>query len=890
MAESFNVIALISGGKDSLFSILHCLENGHNVVALANLYPKVPRTDTHDGGDNVSTDQQEGEDLNSFMYQTVGHSIIPLYAECLGLPLYRREIAGSAVQTGRYYDSSNLDSSLDETEDLIPLLKRIKHEHPEANALCSGAILSTYQRTRVESIAVRLGLTPLAYLWQYPALPPPAGRTESLTGLLEDMGAAGCDARIIKIASGGIKESLLWSNVADIRTQLSLVNGLRPFFSGREFWLRGAVLGEGGEYETLAVNGPRRLWKKRIEIADDQSSILVGDGGVSYLRLTNVRTVESDQPPSGKDEVLLRVPRMFDPQFEAVLRKLEGQEMVTFDGNQERSAEAIAPNSHGFVSADLVKVDNLTRAHLSVSNITFDSNENIGSATNQMREICTHLTSVLETISSLHNLASRLTTSNIVSSTLLLKDMSDFSPVNSIYSSLFRPGEPNPPARVTIACHLPENMDISLSVVLDLGPRSARRGLHVQSRSYWAPANIGPYSQAICVCLDGSRDPDVKVHDAGLVEMVHIAGQIPLVPQSMQVSTTDFPEQAALSLQHLWRIGQERDVDIWPWGIAFLKQSNDIPLNAELSCQVWQQVHETGTRRTTKDGSDEDEEGPDAWDLQYNRFAQSEISSSQMSVGEHLHVLPNLAVFNAIATESMFAPPFIAAEVVSLPRDAKVEWWSMGVANLPQGPSSTPRVSWSRTEYIWGSVTKVTILPRCGTQDQGQSDDEDRTVHLVTAMIRQASMQRNNATEIELVERDLSDFLTANESIDNSMSSSLEVVHGTVLISLEGRRQWSKMQKQALFANLTVIPCNSLYGSRGVDTIIGGPQVDSSGFSKASTKNGQDISSPPDAAVRPDTVLCQPLAAAVTMRIDSQSTQTRTSLGVVDHARHPSSV
>ncbi|KAH2141994.1 hypothetical protein KXV68_007084, partial [Aspergillus fumigatus] len=38
-----NVIALISGGKDSLYSILHCIRNGHKVVALANLYPSTSR-------------------------------------------------------------------------------------------------------------------------------------------------------------------------------------------------------------------------------------------------------------------------------------------------------------------------------------------------------------------------------------------------------------------------------------------------------------------------------------------------------------------------------------------------------------------------------------------------------------------------------------------------------------------------------------------------------------------------------------------------------------------------------------------------------------------------------------------------------------------------------
>jgi diphthine-ammonia ligase len=31
--------ALISGGKDSIFNILKCIENGHELVVLINLYP-----------------------------------------------------------------------------------------------------------------------------------------------------------------------------------------------------------------------------------------------------------------------------------------------------------------------------------------------------------------------------------------------------------------------------------------------------------------------------------------------------------------------------------------------------------------------------------------------------------------------------------------------------------------------------------------------------------------------------------------------------------------------------------------------------------------------------------------------------------------------------------
>jgi diphthine-ammonia ligase len=156
-SQNLQVIALISGGKDSLFSILHCIANGHDVVALANLYPSAEQN-------------PEDEDINSYMYQTVGHSIIPLYAEVLGIPLYRQPIVGSAANSSRDYapqvvvaaaaereaSTTSKPTEDDETESLIPLLQRIKDEHPGANAVSTGAILSTYQRTRIESVAIRL--------------------------------------------------------------------------------------------------------------------------------------------------------------------------------------------------------------------------------------------------------------------------------------------------------------------------------------------------------------------------------------------------------------------------------------------------------------------------------------------------------------------------------------------------------------------------------------------------------------------------------------------------------------------------------------------------------------------------------------------------------------
>lgn len=113
-----NVIALISGGKDSLYSILHCIRNGHNVVALGNLHPPLP------DADNASTEKGQGQgnaqtedDIDSFMYQTIGWNVIPLYESALGIPLYRQSIEGGAVDEGKVYrDDPTTHSGLASSE------------------------------------------------------------------------------------------------------------------------------------------------------------------------------------------------------------------------------------------------------------------------------------------------------------------------------------------------------------------------------------------------------------------------------------------------------------------------------------------------------------------------------------------------------------------------------------------------------------------------------------------------------------------------------------------------------------------------------------------------------------------------------------------------------
>ena len=106
------------------------------------------------------------------MYQTAGSESVRLQVEeCIGVPFYVRTISGRSKNTSLVYDANDDDDEVDgsvsdEVEDLYLLLKQIQIEHPDITAVSSGAILSTYQRTRIENVCSRLNLTSLSYLWR----------------------------------------------------------------------------------------------------------------------------------------------------------------------------------------------------------------------------------------------------------------------------------------------------------------------------------------------------------------------------------------------------------------------------------------------------------------------------------------------------------------------------------------------------------------------------------------------------------------------------------------------------------------------------------------------------------------------------------------------------
>ncbi|KAJ2855047.1 hypothetical protein GGI22_004279, partial [Coemansia erecta] len=75
------VVALVSGGKDSTYNMMKCVDDGHEIVALAHAHPP---------------EDAANEEMDSFLFQTVGSSAVGTIAECMGVPFYHAEIKGTA--------------------------------------------------------------------------------------------------------------------------------------------------------------------------------------------------------------------------------------------------------------------------------------------------------------------------------------------------------------------------------------------------------------------------------------------------------------------------------------------------------------------------------------------------------------------------------------------------------------------------------------------------------------------------------------------------------------------------------------------------------------------------------------------------------------------------
>lgn len=485
----------------------------------------------------------------------------------------------------------------DETEDLYHLLAEVKAHHPDIEAVSVGAILSNYQRVRVEHVALRpdINLTPLTFLWQ-----------RSQSELFAEMLEAGLVSILIKVAGIGLDERDLGKTLRQMQTKLERLSSMYGAH----------VCGEGGEYETLTIDSP--LFKKRIEVGETETVVHSDSsfGSVSYLRLKNARLVEKED---GDTATTARTPPLLDAVGRRTLTAARGTANASSTDTNGLSDHVnrlnISSGSHLDYPPPSIRRKG---RYLVLTNIT-----GLSTSTSSSPSVEDQVANAFSTIRRLLSSASsqNLGMEHITHINLYLRSQTLFPLVNSVYRTLFGV---SPPTRACVALpSLPAGCDLVINAIaFDDSPSFDRRALHVQGRSFWAPANIGPYSQSLVQA-----------------EKIWVAGQIGLRPADLSLPE-EGEMQTALSVQHARRIVKATMNDMggrsvekgWvEGGICWLDEEGRV----EMARRAW----------TCQAESDDDEEG------------QTEDWLGQTN--------------NGAAMPSML---FVVLPKASLPRNAAIEW------------------------------------------------------------------------------------------------------------------------------------------------------------------------------------------------------------------------
>jgi ABC transporter with metal-binding/Fe-S-binding domain ATP-binding protein len=198
------VAALFSGGKDSVFSIYITKQFGWEIKELITVKP---------------------ERKDSWMFHSLNIDITKILAEALKIPLFMIKTQGIKEK---------------EIEDLKNFLKKF-----EIDGVISGAIASEYQRTRIERICHEIGLKSFTPIWH---------KNQEL--LLRNMINSGFEIMIVGVFAEGFNNKWL-GKIIDEKT----INDLYKIKNKYGINLSG----EGGEFETLTINGPIFYKKLKIE-------------------------------------------------------------------------------------------------------------------------------------------------------------------------------------------------------------------------------------------------------------------------------------------------------------------------------------------------------------------------------------------------------------------------------------------------------------------------------------------------------------------------------------------------------------------------------------------------------------------------------------------------
>lgn len=521
-------MGLVSGGKDSCYAMMKCIEYGHEIVALANLMPM---------DDSI-------DELDSYMYQTVGHQIVVSYAECMGLPLFRRRIRGSA----RHHHLSYTMTAGDEVEDMFILLNEVKQKIPSITAVSTGAIASDYQRLRVESICSRLGLVSLAYLWK-----------QDQSSLLHEMITNGIVAITVKVAAMGLNPGKhLGKELAVLQPQLLQLNELYGI----------NVCGEGGEYETLTLDCPLFI-NARIVLDDYQVVLHSTDSIVAPVGILHPSAFHLEYKMSscnimtGSDSVKM-----------ANVYEVEGDSIPTY-GVKSRSLDLV---SDLYAAAD-------QKIHMSsTKKDTFSIGCWIQDSSGTSEGLQKDLTAVLKKVElQLHK--GGFDWVNVLYIHLYIANMNDFALANETYVSFITERKCNlgVPSRSTIELPL---MQVGLGkayVEILVANDQTKKVLHVQSISCWAPSCIGPYSQA-------------TLHK----EILHMAGQLGLDPPTMMLCPGGPIAELKQALENCQAVASSFNCSLYSSAIGFVIYCSASVTSSQRN-EIWCKIESFLGQKTSSD-------------------------------------------------------------------------------------------------------------------------------------------------------------------------------------------------------------------------------------------------------------------------------------------------
>lgn len=217
-----NVAVLFSGGKDSTMALYNALDNGENVSYLLSM--------------KSSNDE-------SYMFHVPNIHLTEMLSQALEIPIIIADTKGVKEE---------------ELQDLKREFQKLKDLGVEA--IYTGALYSTYQKSRIEKLGKETGLKVISPYWHVDEL-------EYMREIVD----LGFEVIVSGVFAEGLDQSWLGRRI-DEKAIEELVVLSEKYYVNIAF--------EGGEAETLVVDGP--IFKKRIDILEAQMK-WNGDNGVYVI-------------------------------------------------------------------------------------------------------------------------------------------------------------------------------------------------------------------------------------------------------------------------------------------------------------------------------------------------------------------------------------------------------------------------------------------------------------------------------------------------------------------------------------------------------------------------------------------------------------------------------